>query len=87
MDVTLEHVKQGLDREGFVVLDVRSLRERLFVYADNFYADWLPLLFLGLLLVRVPGCWPLALLHVLVLRSGLRQTWQDLRGHRAARAA
>ncbi len=27
MDVTLEHVKQGLDREGFVVLDVRSLRE------------------------------------------------------------
>lgn len=65
----------------------RSLRETLFVYADNFYADWLPLFILALLLVKVPGCWPLAVLHVLVLRSGLRQTWQDLRGRRAARAA
>lgn len=27
MDVTREHVQQGLDREGFVVLDVRSRRE------------------------------------------------------------
>lgn len=58
----------------------RTLREALFVYADNFYADWLPLLFLVVLLNQAPGYWPLAVLHLLVFRNGLRQTWRDLFG-------
>ncbi len=57
-----------------------TLREVLFVYADNFYADWLPLLMLAVLVTAAPECWPLALLHLLAFRNGLRQTWHDLRG-------
>lgn len=58
----------------------RTLREALFIYADNFYADWLPLLILIALLKQTPACWPLAALHLLLFRNGLRQTWRDWRG-------
>jgi 1,4-dihydroxy-2-naphthoate octaprenyltransferase len=58
-----------------------TLRQGLYTYADNFYADWLPLLILGFLVARVPGCWPLAVLHVTIFRNGLRQSVDDLRGH------
>ena len=57
-----------------------TLRQGLYTYADNFYADWLPLLILGYLLMRVPACWPLAVLHVTLMRNGLRQSLQDLKG-------
>ena len=57
-----------------------TLRQGLYTYADDFYADWLPLLILGYLLTRVPACWPLAVLHVLLFRNGLRQSLQDLKG-------
>jgi 1,4-dihydroxy-2-naphthoate octaprenyltransferase len=57
-----------------------TLRQGLYTYADNFYADWLPLLILGYLLTQVPACWPIAVLHVTLLRNGLRQSMQDLRG-------
>jgi len=57
-----------------------TVREGLYTYADNFYADWLPLLILGFLLTRVPACWPLAVLHVMLFRNGLRQSLQDLKG-------
>jgi 1,4-dihydroxy-2-naphthoate octaprenyltransferase len=57
-----------------------TLREALAFYLDNFYTDWLPLLMLGFLLVRAPGCWPLAIVHLLLFRNGLRQSWQDVRG-------
>ena len=57
-----------------------TLRAGLYIYADNFYADWLPLLILGFLLMRVPECWPLAVLHVMLLRNGLRQSMRDLKG-------
>ena len=61
-----------------------TLREGLYTYADNFYADWLPLLILAYLLVQVPACWPLAVLHVTLFRNGLRQSMQDLKGRFAA---
>jgi hypothetical protein len=56
-----------------------TLRQRLYTYADNFNADWLPLVILGYLLTRVPTCWPLALLHLVVFRNGLRQSFLDLK--------
>jgi hypothetical protein len=55
-------------------------RDTLYTYADNFYADWLPLLILAFLLTQVPGCWPLAVLHMVIFRNGFRQTWHDVRG-------
>jgi hypothetical protein len=57
-----------------------TLREALYTYGDNFYADWLPLLILGYLLTQVPACWPLALLHLALFRNGLRQSMRDLKG-------
>lgn len=58
-----------------------TARERLYAYADNFYTDWLPLLILGYLIAVNPGCWPLAILHLVLFRNGLRQSWHDLKGH------
>jgi 1,4-dihydroxy-2-naphthoate octaprenyltransferase len=57
-----------------------TARERLYAYADDFYTDWLPLLILGHLIALNPRCWPLAILHVLLFRNGLRQSWHDLKG-------
>ena len=64
---------------GLRLAQPRTLRDVLYVYADNFYADWLPLLILFAMLLQSPSYWPLAVLHLLVFRNGLRQTWLDLR--------
>jgi 4-hydroxybenzoate polyprenyltransferase len=56
-----------------------TIREGLYIYADNFYADWLPLVILGYMIARVPATWPIAVLHLLLFRSGVRQSIRDLK--------
>ena len=54
-----------------------TVRERLYVFADDFYTDWLPLLILGYVIAVNPKCWPIAILHVVLFRNGLRQLWRE----------
>jgi 1,4-dihydroxy-2-naphthoate octaprenyltransferase len=76
---------------GFILLTIARLRgfgrpfpatvrERLYAYADDFYTDWLPLLILGYMIAVNPKCWPLAILHIVLFRNGLRQSWHELKG-------
>jgi 4-hydroxybenzoate polyprenyltransferase len=58
-----------------------TLREALYVFADNFYADWLPLVVLAFMIASVPATWPIGVLHLLVFRNGLRQSIRDARGY------
>jgi len=58
-----------------------TLRDALYVFADNFYADWLPLVVLGFMIASVPSTWPIGVLHLLVFRNGIRQSIRDARGY------
>jgi 4-hydroxybenzoate polyprenyltransferase len=57
-----------------------TIRQGLYVFADNFYADWLPLAILGYMIATVPATWPIGVLHLLLFRNGLRQSIRDLKG-------
>jgi 1,4-dihydroxy-2-naphthoate octaprenyltransferase len=56
-----------------------TLREGLYVYGDDFYADWLPLVVLGHLVVRAPAYWPLLAGHLFLFRNGIRGWIRDLK--------
>ena len=58
-----------------------TARERLYAFADDFYTDWLPVLILAYMVAVNPKCWPLAVLHIVLFRNGLRQSWRELKGH------
>jgi len=60
-----------------------TLREKLYTYADDFYVDWIPLIVLTYLVTRVPECWPLIPIHLLLFRNGLVQWGRELGGHLA----
>jgi 1,4-dihydroxy-2-naphthoate octaprenyltransferase len=60
-----------------------TARARLYAYLDDFYVDWLPLAVLASLLWVSPAHWPLAGIHLVLFRSGLRQLGQDLVGRHA----
>jgi hypothetical protein len=61
-----------------------TIRDALYVFADNFYADWLPLVVLGFMIASVPSTWPIGVLHLLVFRNGVRQSIRDARGYLVA---
>jgi len=58
-----------------------TTRDALYVFADSFYADWLPLVVLGFMIATVPATWPIGVLHLLVFRNGVRQSIRDARGY------
>lgn len=57
-----------------------TIREGLYVYADNFYADWLPLVILAYMIGTTPATWPIGVLHLLLFRNGVRQSIRDVKG-------
>ena len=58
-----------------------SLRERLYRYLDDFYGEWLPLVFLLALALSSPWLAGVLLVHLLLFKNGIVRSWHDLRAN------
>lgn len=58
-----------------------TLRQRLYIYLDDFYQQWIPLIFLACLVVKDPIFLLLGLFHVLLFPNALRTLAREIWNH------